>query len=104
MQTSSGIFSPDGIDKGTAVLLAEAPAPAPQGTLLDIGCGWGPISITLALRSPGAHVWGVDINRRSLDLARSNAALADRIEPIYQHSNFARKLVGAFDLGLRPSQ
>ena len=62
-----GIFSPDGIDKGTAVLLAEAPAPSPQGNLLDIGCGWGPIALTLALRAPHAHVYAVDVNERCVD-------------------------------------
>lgn len=37
--TANGIFSPSGIDKGTAILLQEAPDP--QGTrMLDIGCGW----------------------------------------------------------------
>ena len=74
LSTARGVYSPDRLDPGTAILLAGAPEPSPSGDLLDIGCGWGPISITLALRSPGAHVWGVDINRRSLDLARSNAA------------------------------
>ena len=49
-----GIFSPGGLDKGTAVLLDEAPAPPPTGTFLDLGCGWGPIALTLALRSPAA--------------------------------------------------
>ncbi|NUP74184.1 MAG: methyltransferase, partial [Sinomonas sp.] len=44
LETSAGIFSPDGVDKGTAVLLAEAPDPAAEGALLDIGCGWGPIA------------------------------------------------------------
>ncbi|BAS13043.1 methyltransferase [Arthrobacter sp. Hiyo8] len=43
LQTSGGIFSPDGIDKGTAILLSEVPPPAPQGNLLDIGCGWVPL-------------------------------------------------------------
>ena len=75
LQTSSGIFSPDGIDKGTAVLLAEAPAPAPQGTLLDIGCGWGPIALTLALRAPHAQVYAVDVNERCVTLTNENAAL-----------------------------
>ena len=75
LQTSSGIFSPDGIDKGTAVLLAEAPAPAPQGTLLDIGCGWGPIALTLALRAPHARVYAVDVNERCVTLTNENAAL-----------------------------
>ena len=53
------------------MLLAGAPDPSPTGDLLDIGCGWGPIALTLALRSPDARVWGVDVNRRSLDLARA---------------------------------
>ncbi|MET1035784.1 MAG: methyltransferase [Arthrobacter sp.] len=72
--TSGGIFSPDGVDKGTAVLLAGAPAPAPAGALLDIGCGWGPIALSMALASPAATVYAVDINERSIELTRQNAA------------------------------
>ena len=72
--TSGGIFSPDAIDKGTAVLLDEVPAPSPTGNLLDIGCGWGPVTLTLALKSPGARVYAVDVNERSLALTRDNAA------------------------------
>ncbi len=72
--TASGIFSPRGIDKGTRVLLEEVPAPPPTGDFLDLGCGWGPIALTLALRSPDATVWAVDVNERALDLARVNAA------------------------------
>jgi 16S rRNA (guanine1207-N2)-methyltransferase len=74
LQTAGGIFSPDNIDKGTAILLSEAPPPAPSGNLLDIGCGWGPIALTLALRSPGATVYAVDVNQRSIDLTNDNAA------------------------------
>lgn len=74
LQTAGGIFSPDGIDKGTTILLNEAPPPASQGNLLDIGCGWGPVALTLALRSPEATVYAVDVNERSMDLTRENAA------------------------------
>jgi 16S rRNA G1207 methylase RsmC len=73
VRTAPGIFSPEGVDKGTAVLLREAPAPPPAGDLLDIGCGWGPIALTLGLLAPDATVWAVDVNERSLDLARTNA-------------------------------
>lgn len=73
LHTSSGIFSPDGIDKGTAVLLANVPAPAPTGNLLDIGCGWGPIALTLALRAPHARVYAVDVNERCITLTNENA-------------------------------
>jgi 16S rRNA G1207 methylase RsmC len=76
LSTARGVYSPDRLDPGTSVLLAGAPDPSRTGDLLDLGCGWGPIAITLALRSPAAGVWGVDVNRRSLDLARTNAAAA----------------------------
>lgn len=72
--TGNGIFSPDRIDVGTAVLLAAAPTPPPSGDFLDIGSGWGPIALTLALESPRATVWAVDVNERALDLVRRNAA------------------------------
>ncbi|WP_427017009.1 class I SAM-dependent methyltransferase [Pseudarthrobacter sp. P1] len=74
LQTSGGIFSPDSVDKGTAILLHEAPPPSPTGNLLDIGCGWGPIALSLALRAPHASVYAVDVNERALGLTRDNAA------------------------------
>jgi len=71
VQTASGTFSPTGLDKGTAVLLEHVPAP--RGTVLDIGCGWGPIAMTAALQNPDSKVYGVEINERSIGLARLNA-------------------------------
>ncbi|OII38967.1 MFS transporter [Curtobacterium sp. MMLR14_010] len=76
LTTAAGVFSPDGLDRGTRVLLNAVPAPATDRALLDVGCGWGPIAITMALRSPDTQVWGVDVNERVLDLARQNAATA----------------------------
>jgi 16S rRNA G1207 methylase RsmC len=72
--TAGGVFSPDHVDSGTAVLLANTPPPPPGGNLLDLGCGWGPIALTLALDAPHATVWAVDVNERALDLVRRNAA------------------------------
>lgn len=74
LETASGIFSPNHIDDGTQVLLDEAPTPPQTGNLLDIGCGWGALALTLALESPEATVWAVDVNERALDLVRRNAA------------------------------
>lgn len=69
--TAPGIFSPGGLDKGTKILLDEAPAP--QGSrMLDIGCGWGPITLTLAMLAPEAQVYGVEVNSRSAQLTEMN--------------------------------
>lgn len=73
LTTSNGIFSPERIDAGTQVLLANTPPAPPGGHLLDLGCGWGPIALTLALESPHSTVWAVDVNERALELVRRNA-------------------------------
>lgn len=73
LNTMAGTFSPDRLDIGTQALLSNTPPPPPGGNLLDVGCGWGPIALTLALESPHATVWAVDVNERSLDLTRRNA-------------------------------
>jgi 16S rRNA G1207 methylase RsmC len=76
VETAGGVFSPDHVDTGTQVLLREAPDPPDRGTFLDLGCGWGPIALTLGLRSPAATVYAVDVNQRALDLTRANASAA----------------------------
>lgn len=81
VETAGGIFSPGHVDLGTQVLLRHLPPP-PDGTLLDLGCGWGPIALTAALQSAGTQVLAVDVNARALDLVRRNAArlgVADRV-------------------------
>ncbi len=74
VQTAAGVFSPDRLDPGTAVLLDKVPPPPSGGALLDLGCGWGPLALTLALLSPRATVYAVDVNERAVGLARRNAA------------------------------
>lgn len=69
--TASGVFATDGLDKATAVLLRNSTPPS-SGTLLDLGCGWGPIACALAT-GPAATVWAVDTNERALELTRLNA-------------------------------
>ena len=76
LRTADGVFSSEHLDTGTAVLLANVPPPATEGDLLDLGCGWGPIAIAMARRSPGASVWAVDVNERALTLAAANARIA----------------------------
>lgn len=71
--TAGGVFSPDRLDAGTAVLLANMPPVPPGGNLLDLGSGWGPITLSMAMAAPHATVWAVDVNERALDLVRRNA-------------------------------
>ncbi len=72
--TDSGVFSPDRLDAGTRLLLAEAPPlTAGERQVLDLGCGWGPIACFAGLRSPPAEVTAVDVNERALRLTATNA-------------------------------
>ncbi len=72
-ETASGVFSADGLDLGTSVLLREATPPASASRLLDLGCGYGVLAVALATACPGAHVDAVDTNERALRLCSANA-------------------------------
>jgi 16S rRNA (guanine1207-N2)-methyltransferase len=76
LATDSGVFSPGRLDPGTRLLLETAPPPPADGDVLDLGCGYGPLALTLAARSPAARVWAVDTNRRALELCARNAKSA----------------------------
>lgn len=76
LQADRGVFASRGIDLGTLVLLKGAPPPPPAGDILDLGCGYGPISVALARWSPRSRVWAVDVNERALELTRANAKAA----------------------------
>ncbi len=76
LETDSGMFSPGRIDPGTRLLLETAPPPPATGQLLDLGCGYGPLALAMAARSPDADVWAVDVNRRALALCARNAVRA----------------------------
>ena len=76
LDTDSGMFSPSRLDPGTRLLLESAPPPPSGGNLLDLGCGYGPLALVLATRSPGARVWAVDVNTRALELCARNAERA----------------------------
>jgi 16S rRNA (guanine1207-N2)-methyltransferase len=69
---ASGVFSAGRLDPGTAVLLRKATLPS-GGTLLDLGCGYGPIACVLATTAPSATVYAVDVNARARELTARNA-------------------------------
>ena len=76
LQADRGVFGSRAVDLGTLALLREAPAPPPDGDILDLGSGYGPIAIALAKQAPKARVWAVDVNERALELTRANARAA----------------------------
>lgn len=73
LQTDAGVFSHGRLDAGTTILLSEAPDLPAEGTFLDLGCGTGPIALTMALRRPQALIWAVDVNERARELTLDNA-------------------------------
>lgn len=75
LNTAENVFSSQWLDKATAILLKKAPTLPTAGNLLDLGCGWGPIALTMALQSPEAKVFATDISPRALDLTKRNAKI-----------------------------
>jgi 16S rRNA (guanine1207-N2)-methyltransferase len=72
LATDRGVFAGDRVDAGTKYLLLEAPPPPSEGAILDLGCGYGPIAVTVGARAPGATVWAVDVNERARALCADN--------------------------------
>jgi len=85
LMSGSGVFARGRLDIGTAVLFREAAPPPSSGTFLDLGCGYGVIGLALAMATPDARVWAVDVNERALLLANENAqalGVADRFTAV----------------------
>lgn len=70
--TSSGVFSHKRIDLGTRLLIESMVLPE-EGSVLDLGCGYGSVGIVTATLKPKLKVYMVDINERAVKLARENA-------------------------------
>src|SRR5512139_2232491 len=80
LTSGSGVFAQGRLDIGTAVLFRATTPPA-DGTLLDLGCGYGVIGLAMAVAAPSARVVAVDVNARAVLLANENAValgVADR--------------------------
>ena len=71
-----GVFGGAASTRGPSCSSSRAEPAAPDGHLLDLGCGYGPIALTLASRTPAATVWAVDVNERARALCADNAEAA----------------------------
>ncbi|MBS4206368.1 class I SAM-dependent methyltransferase [Lederbergia citrea] len=100
-KTDQGVFSKKEVDFGSRLLIDTFELPDKAGPILDVGCGYGPIGLSLAKDFPERHLHMVDVNQRAIALARENAGLnmidnvdiyeSDRFEEI-KETNFAAVL------------
>lgn len=74
-KTDNGVFSKREVDFGSRLLISSFLEPGIEGDFLDIGCGYGPIGLSLAKQLPNRHIHMVDVNTRALELACENAEL-----------------------------
>jgi len=70
--TGSGVFSKKGIDFGSRLLIETFEEPTIDGPFLDLGCGYGPIGISLASTYKGRSFVMTDINERAIYLTNQN--------------------------------
>ena len=73
-KTDNGVFSKEKLDFGTRVLLSNLPIKEMAGDILDLGCGYGVVSVILS-KFIDANFDAVDVNKRALHLAEMNAKL-----------------------------
>jgi len=92
--TDAGVFSRDGLDRGTEVLLNALPPLS--GRVLDLGCGWGPVGLALGARDPALDIVMTDVNARAVDLARRNLAANGVAATVLQGDGFDA-VEGTFD-------
>ena len=92
--TDAGVFSKKMVDFGSQLLLKCLEVNQGE-TVLDVGCGYGPLGLSLA-KAYGVQATMVDINNRALDLARQNAERNKVAATIFQ-SNIYEQVKGKFD-------
>ncbi len=95
--TDAGVFSKGELDTGTRLLLDALPAEM-HGEVLDLGCGWGPIGISVQARWPETKVVMTDVNLRALERARENAARNGITAEIRESDGFSVLSGRSFDV------
>lgn len=71
--TDTGVFSKSEVDFGSRVLIDTFKVPAIEGDVLDVGCGYGPIGLSIAKTEEDRVIHMVDINERAVQLSQQNA-------------------------------
>ena len=93
--TDAGVFSRGEVDFGTDVLLRALPD-GMAGRVLDLGCGWGAVGVSVGKKYPACTIVMSDVNERALELARKNAA-ANGVRAEAVQSDGLERIDGFFD-------
>ena len=72
-QTDAGVFSKQHIDPGSELLCKALPGDL-SGRVLDMGCGWGAMTVLTLAKCPACEITMADVNERALALAKENVA------------------------------
>ena len=92
---ANGVFSKDGLDNGSALLLEKAVLPD-SGRVLDLGCGWGAVGLVVKAVRPDLDVVLSDVNSRAVALARKNLERNGLAAEVVRSDGFD-KVPGPFD-------
>lgn len=96
--TDNGVFSKSRVDEGSLAFLKVILPLKLRGRILDLGCGYGTIGLTIAISSPEARVDLADINTRALALCEKNAhelGLSQRVTIL--QSDIYENIEGPYD-------
>ncbi|MBD7939221.1 class I SAM-dependent methyltransferase [Cytobacillus sp. Sa5YUA1] len=74
-KTDHGVFSKNEVDFGSKLLIETFIPPEISGDILDVGCGYGPIGLSMATLMQDRQVVMLDVNERALELAKTNSEL-----------------------------
>ena len=94
--TDNGVFSKDKLDFGTRSLLESLPLNELHGDILEMGCGYGVISIILSKVVKGVFE-GVDVNKRALHLANMNIKENKCVNITFYESNCYKNVNKKYD-------
>jgi len=98
LYSDNGVFSKNRIDEGSLAFLKVILPLHLSGEILDLGCGYGPIGLSIAQSSPEARVTLADINTRALALCEENAhmnSLSSRVTIL--QSNIYDNIANSFN-------
>ena len=93
--TDAGVFSKQHVDPGSELLCKSLPDDL-SGDVLDMGCGWGAMTVMTLARFPKCSVTMADVNERALGLAVSNVE-KNRMKAVAVLSDGFEKIEGLFD-------